>query len=521
MNYFVAICMALCVVFSDAHALYVDSNLGWSPSYLNEDLFVTNTGVFESFAGAISVTRSISIINSGAIYSDFYINGGYDVFVQNSGMIDGDFSVAPNARLIQIVTGNDDLNFIDVSSGHTVWVNNATDISLGAVLNISGGADKIVLENSVLNLSENASRRVSGSVAGIEVLGDVVILLDSIDSVDYATPLLRNVSGEGTVSFDVAEINPLYRLASRIDDGNLYVVRERETEYRKVLGGSLGEFLDNLRVGYPADGLLAAMDAVPDMDGLMSVMSKSVRLHPLRLMDASRRMQMLDSLGGVRFSDGTDFNVGADVILFDSDVIYRSRMSGGVSVTDDLYFSIGGFAGLQDTSDDINEFSAHLFGGELALHYDDGLVVGTAAVGLTYGRFDVGPVFNGTDVDYNPMGLAGFASGNIGVHIGNTFGIVLTPLVGVFADYANVSDDTDSVLLANIGLSADFAEHGFDVLYDYGIRGNVLTDGALHVGAFMKITAPEDGVSGILDFAAIHDDDGMGYKISVTAHVMF
>lgn len=517
----IVICFALCIGFADAHAVYVDSNYNWNSDYLDEDLFVTENAEFESLSGMTTIARSVSISNYGTIRSDFYIDGDFYVYVHNAGIIDGKFMLVPNARLIQIVGGPDDLNFIDVSSGHTIWVNRATDISLADVLNISGDADKIVLENSVLNLSMPGPRTVSDLIDNIEIVGDVVMSLESVDDIDLAMPLLRNVSGEGTVSFDVAKINPLYRLASRIDDGNLYAVWERETEYRKVLGGHIGEFLDNLRGSYPNDNLLRAMDAAADMDGLRSVMSQSVRLNPVRLMESVRRMQMFDALGGIRFTDASDFNTRFDVIFSDTSAIYRGRLSGGAIITDDMSLRIGGFVGLQNTSDDINDFSARLLGGDLALNYDDGMVLSNAAIGFTYGRFDTCPVFDGTGADYNPTGMAGFASADIGVQIESIYDIVLTPFVGVFADWANVSNDRDSSVLANVGLAANFSVDDFDVWYDYGVRGNVLTDGAIHMAAFVEFYAPTDGVGGGANFAVIHDDNGMGYKISVSARVAF
>lgn len=511
----------MCIGFADAHAFYIDSAIGWQSQYLNENLFVADNAIVESFVGTISVTKSVSIVNFGAIYSDFYIDGDFDVYVQNSGVIKGNFNVAPNGHVVQIVTGPKDLNFIDVSSGFRVWVRGATDISLADVLNISGNPDKIVLENSVLNLSTYGPRVASDLIDNIEIVGDVVMSMESIDDIDLAMPLLRNVSGDGTVSFDVTGINPLYRLASRIDDGNLYAVWERETEYRKVLGGRVGEFLDNLRGSYPNDNLLRAMDSATDMDGLNSVMSQSVRLNPVRLMESVRRMNMLDALGGIRFTDASDFNTRFDVIFSDTSAIYRGHLSGGAVIRDDLSLRIGGVIGLQNTSDDINEFSARLLGGDLALNYDDGMVLSNAAIGFTYGRFDTGPVFDGTGTDYNPTGMAGFASADVGVQIESVYDIVLTPFVGVFADWASVSNDRDSSVLANVGLAANFSVDDFDVWYDYGVRGNVLTDGAIHMAAFVEFYAPTDGVGGGADFAVVHDDNGMGYKISVSAHVAF
>ncbi len=511
----------LCVGFSDAGAIYVDSGITWQSQYLDEDLFVTENGRFESLTGAITVTRSVSILNSGQMYSDFYIDDIFDVYVKNSGIIDGKFNLVPNARLVQMVGGMDDLNFIDVSSGHTVWVNHATDISLAGVLNISSGADKIVLENSVLSLAANMPRVMSDAMDNIEIVGNVIMVLESVNDIDFSMPVLRNISGDGTVSFDVAEINPLYRLASRIDDGNLYAALERETEYRKVFGGSLGEFLDNLRVDYPNDNLLTAMDSASDMAGLNSVMSQSVRLNPIHLMDSVRRMQVLDVLGGNRSGNGIDFDTRFDVIFSDTDAIYRGHLLGAVLITDDLSLHIGGFAGLQNTSDDINDFSARLFGGDLKLNYDDGRVVSNSAIGFTYGIFDIGPVFDGTGTNYNPTGVAGFVSSDVGVRIANISDVVLTSFVGVFMDWASVSHDSDSSVLANIGLAADFSIDDFDVWYDYGVRGNVLTDGAIHMAAFVNFYAPTDSVGGGADFAIIHDDNGAGYQISVSARVAF
>jgi len=486
---------------------------------LTEDLVVADNGSFHS--PQIDIETSISISNRGTINSDFYIEDALRIYVQNSGTINGQFHVTSDSCLIQVVQSVDDITYIDVDTNFSVFVHDAKDISLSDVFDISVDADKIILDNSTLALNSLSRRRLNSNPSEIEIVGDVIFKLDSADGLDYSVPLFHNVSGTGSVSFDVADINPLYKIIANIDNGELYMNLVRETDYVKIFENNIGSFLNDLRRNYPDDRLLIAMDSAADIETINSVMADSVRLTPLKLMTPVRRMHMLDVLGGWRYSDIDGAYAVGDIIFSDVSSMYRANVAIAGSVARNVYAAASGYFGLFDVTDNINEFSGCVYGARLNTRFDDGLIIGNLSGGISRADFVVGPVFDGSVTVNNPSGMAGYVAMDIGAYLFRDNDLTIVPLAGVMTHYASVLNASDTIAVANCGIDLNISEHDFDILYDYGLRGNVLTDGTGYVGTFIKFTAPDDDMGGELNLALIHDENCASYKISISAHMMF
>lgn len=489
---------------------------------LTEDLIVTDAGKLDSNLTGIEVLESVSIVNSGIINSDFYINDKKRVYVTNSKIINGAFHVAPDAKLIQVIHSDKDITDLSVDRNFSVLVRDADGISLTDVFSIATNADTLILDNSTLFLNNpDRCRAANTNAPVIEIVGDVIIKLNSAGSVNYSLPILHNVSETGHVHFDILEMNPLYNALAYVNDGDLYLKFIRETDYGRIFENDLGTFLNDLRRDIPNDKLLRAMDSAPDMDAINSIMRDSVRLNPVNLMAPVRRMHILDALGGWRYSDVSDIDSSADIIFSDDVVIGRAGISLTGVVANNLYAAVSGYIGTFAVSDDINDFTGNMYGANVMLHFDDGTVVGNLSGGFTRADFDVGPVFDGSATVNNPSGISGYTMMDVGTYLYREYDLTIVPFAGVIAHYASVLNDSDTVALANLGLELNLSEHDFDILYDYGIRGSVLTDGAYHVGVYAKFLSPDDDIGAKVSAELIHDEIGFGYKIAVSLNMSF
>lgn len=136
---FITAFVLLCIVHTNAYGLYIDSFMAFGYIYLDEDLVVTDSGGFNSTG--IDIGKSIAILNSGVINSDFYITAPLRVYVKNSGIINGEFHVSSDARLIQVIESVDDITGINVDSSFRVLVHDASNISLTDVFSVATNAE--------------------------------------------------------------------------------------------------------------------------------------------------------------------------------------------------------------------------------------------------------------------------------------------------------------------------------------------------------------------------------------------
>lgn len=509
-----------CIVNTNAYCFYVDSWIGIDYLDLTEDFIVTDTGSLD--VPRIDVLTSVSIVNSGTINSDFYITDAHRVFITNSGKINGAFYVAPDAKLVQVIHENTDVTYLTVDRNFSVLVRDADDILLSDVFNIASNADKLILDNSSLVLNGVGFRRTTTTgTPAIEFVGDVVIKLNSADFINYSLPILRNVSDVGHVHFAVRDMNPLYNAVAYVDDGDLYMNIIRETDYGRIFENGIGRFLNDLRRDIPNDKLLSAMDSAPDIDTINSIMRDSVRLHPVNLMAPVRRMHIMDVLGGWRYSDVYGIDGVADVMFSDDMVIGRANISLTGNVANNLYAVACGYVGTLVVSDDINDFTGNMYGANLMLHFDDGIVVGNLSGGIVRADFDIGPVFDGSTTVNNPTGVSGYAAMDVGTYLYREYDLTIIPFAGVLTNYASVLNESDTTALANVGLELNLSEYDFDILYDYGIRGSILTDGAYHIGIYAKFSSPMDDIGARISTELIHDEFGNGYKIAFSLNMSF
>jgi hypothetical protein len=167
-------------------------------------------------------------------------------------------------------------------------------------------------------------------------------------------PIMSNVYGDGTISIYSENTNPLYRVAARISDNALYVDVVRDTDYFKILQNDAGMFLNSIRVGNPDDKLIAALDRATTMAELESIMSRTVRMNPIRMMDAVRTFNMFEMIDVATLSDGVSV---APIFLY-SDDFNASGVGADVSfdISRNLKIAASVYAATMDFTNDLDEY---------------------------------------------------------------------------------------------------------------------------------------------------------------------
>ncbi|MBN1325083.1 MAG: hypothetical protein JW974_02600 [Alphaproteobacteria bacterium] len=247
---------------------------------LYEDYILPENSIIE--AVNLNIKNSLYLQNLGEISSDIFICDVCQLKLQNSGVINSVFNMGNNSKLTQVIKTNADISEIGAGDFiYSVLVQNVETINFSDLIDISGAADKIILDNASVSLIGN--NEMSFISPEIELIGEIKVNIDNSDELDGSV-ILSNVSGDGVVNLNVQELGPLYIAKAIRRDDNIYVSIYRETDYQKVLGGSRGIFINNLRVSSPNNPTLVALDRAGSIYDLYGVMERSVALNPINLM---------------------------------------------------------------------------------------------------------------------------------------------------------------------------------------------------------------------------------------------
>lgn len=453
------------------------------------------------------IDESVVIENYGTLTGTLNVGDAFDVYIQNFGNADEFYSNA-----IQLITC--DYNLRPVGGVDNIIVYNADKISLADLARASNGAQTIIIKNSGVILDGDQSE-----LQNVTLQEDVVLYIEDISDLPDGA-IMSNVTGNGTVRLNVANVNPLYRFGSRIEAGNLYIDFVRDTDYSKILGDKLGGFLDELRIKNSDDKLLAALDGAASVDEIHSIMSRSARIAPMQLMDIVRVMNV-NEMSRVRVRG--DFMSLIPMAMFADNA---SAMGGAIDrnygVGSKITLGISGYAYAMSYGDGFDEYESALYGGNVHIAYFDDVIFARALAGVSVANFYTGAVFNGTDIVENPMGFSGYGAADFGVAFDVARNVNLMPFVRGGVDYANIANLSDTEFIAAIGANLLIDSVGYDLKYQYGVGVNADIRGIFNADAQMYISSPHDNFSAVLSVGAIYDEStGFGFKLGLNLGAKF
>jgi len=514
--YLVGICF---IPFNIAAASvdHIDSDKYGALLTISNDVVVSASA--DVIVDNLNIVKSVSLENAGTIEAKINICDGCNVKIRNSGVINGSFNLGDGAKITQIVNGPDDITYLGLDSAYDVLVYGENKISLSGLMRISGAADNVVLDDANIILDNDDIVMFNRRGPDIEIVGDVVFYLNSVDEMN-GRPILSNVHGDGRISVYTNDDNPLFAVSAYVDDGNVYATLRRETDYYKILKNKTGDFLNSLRTYLPNDNLLRVMDGATTMDELNDIMSRSVRLKPIKLMRPIRLFDSLETLNFVGKDDGV-ISVMPIYMFSENFYMYGASVAVGMNLGDTINISANVYAGVMEYTDDINEFAANLYGANLGINYERNKFVFNNLVGATMTEFDSGPVLGGDNVIVNPHGNDLYFMSEFGrrYEMGPRFSIA--PYLGIRGDFATVANSDDFDMAAYAAMDMAYETRTGDISYKYILRTRALTDGEIDFMASVEFWSDADNAGGEFGIGTVRNDGNTSYQLRFGAKFGF
>ena len=505
---FLFACITWLFVCNQAYAFDVIYNdiIGDKIDVVN-DFIVMDTGSinFET----INICNSVFVTNSGKITGDINVNAGSTLYIQSSGSVNSDFTLGDNSAVVQVVNSKKDLKNINFDVEYSLIISAKDGASLNQIMSMGADAKEIVFNESVLKLDALKVLRLSSITSPeIKLVGNNILY---VDAVLENQPILSNVTGDGTIYMYDNSLSPLYAIQSYVKNGNVFGKIVRETDYSKILKSPMGEFLDDLRISEPNNKLLPVMDSANNFEDLYKIISDSVKLNPIKLIEPIRILNDFSSL----FIDGGRYTYGVLPILIYSDAFYTygGKVNLAPVFLNDIKLSMSIYTAYTAFSDYVNDFNATTNGAELFAGYEKNLYSIDLMLGASSTRFDVGDVFDEGVIVNNPSGLSVYSYANIGRKFLLEEDLVIKPFINVGADYVKVSSQKDTDLDTGAGAEISFLYDDFDISYEYGAKIRALVSGQVGASFNMTFISDIDGLAGSIELGTLYDNDDFAYGI--------
>ena len=498
--------------FSYAETVYVNGNLQNIEIRKNTEITENST------VHNINIAKAVNINNKGVITGLVQICRGCDVNIENSGFINAVFDVPNGSMVNQIIHDESDINLLGITNNFQIKVENSERISLSKLKSISNLADKIIINDSGLDLGSKLED-TKAFPPNMELRGNITLYIDDLSIFDDK-PVLSNVSGNGTIIVKSDEVNPLYRFSSFVSDNNLYISMLRDTDYVKILDDKIGSFLNEIRLKNPSDKLLGALDNAQSMSEIKDLISKSVRLNPIRLMDAVRTFNTFEvnkfasDINGLGFSPMFIFSNSFNISGATADV--------GYSFTKDLRIGVSGYAAKINFADNIDEYEGFLYGGNIRISYKNGFILSRILAGLTQANFKIDSIFDGETALTNPEGKSFYSFGDIGVNFDVLSNLSISPFIRIGLNSAEIANATDTGVLTGIGTDLFLMTDTYDIKYKYGINISAYTNGIVNAMFQVDMMSVADGAGGNIQLGIVCDEfENFSYKVGITAGLKF
>lgn len=512
-------CLVMACVGVNAFADYGDSNnlQFFNNVHIQADTVLTDVG--------IDIERSIILTNNGQLAGDIYVPDGRELFIQNSGTFSGQIHLAPRARLTQMVTGPAELTNINCGSQCRLLVRGgyANKIRMSDILAVGANAESIVLQDVWVILDVPTDNHF------IELVGEVMFeqpaVSNDTDDTDPGDSANQNnsvlgpgLAGNGSVIVATPDDDsPKTPVVGRDDDGNLVLGSVTTPTLDRFLNPGTTKLIKTLRQTNPTDKLLNQLATVKSADDINRILDKSMRVHPINLMNIARTVDMFEMQ-----DYATDSRVGVNAIsIYSADLgLYGARGTAGVT-WGPARLGLAGYYGIFNYEDDVNEFDGTIYGGNLRFGLDFRHLWLDTLAGMSVSRYEVGPVLDGDNLADNPRGRTLYGRADIGTRFALGESVQVLPFVGGGMHRSEILDETQNQTFGRLGLRTNIAFDVDGVRYNFGLHGTYDTDNSLdgrvdfgvhlmydsiHIGVMVGVhhddfaTSVQTGLSGAITF---------------------
>ena len=483
--------------------------------YMTLDTIIESSGSFQD--GTIYIQNSLNIINNGVITSALNVCDNCNVYIENTGTYNAPATLGTNATITQVIKNASDITTLHNIGNNTYGVLvQDTTIALNwtTIKDTVVGANKFAFDNAKLEMNN------LGIVDNVKITGNLFI--DTHDAPSGDKLLFTNVSGDGVVYINSDTLDILYALESYRVANSIYVRPVRSGDYGRILNNSAGRFLNLLRDKSPDDKLLNKLDRAKTMSELKHIMSKSVRLHPIKLMQPIKTLYVHKSLETMHIDDDAMFGFMPYGVFSDDMSWSGVGARFYTKISDILHLTISGHISELEYSDDINEYGGMSYGAGIDIvgHlYSDKFVRVYGDFNFT--SFDTGPVLDGNDATNNPIGMSGYVVGEFGYKF-DVDEYYVSPFVMAGSDYTEILNDNELGLYAGVGANAGFNIVVDGLRYDYVARGIIRSDGGVGVSLNTSAWSIMDAAGVDFSVGTIYDNEiGLSYSVSINGKFNF
>ncbi len=480
------------------------------------DIYVDNGVYFQP--ARLEVNKSIKIENNGDFNTDVFVCDMCRVSVINRGDMTGNFYLGQNAKLIQVVEGAGDLMPINFNADYTLVVSGDDVLRWNEILSVAHRADKVVLNNVMVDMNVGARYL---NQTNIELVGEIKVLCDDLKNL-YGVAIMENVSGNGKVRFIGGTDNPLFANVGFVENGNLYVRRERETDYVKIFNNETGAFLNKLRGASNggADRLLKRLDTADSVDEFNKMMGRSVRFNPGNLIQI---LETVNAFSMNRF-DVIAENAGVRSFVIGAKDFYVNGIGVGVGavVKDRIEFGLNFDVGRVKYESDVDKFDGRLYGLDFAFLYkmgDERFL--NLLSGVRFMRFDVGDVLYNKSQIKNPRGNVGYMLADYSekYSLGDSFYIM--PGVGVGLDFYKIEAEENMDVFGRAKIGAGYEFDMIGIHYDYKVQATVDTDTDVMLGGRIEFWSEYDQIGAGAEISAGRVNNQNACEFLIDANIAF
>ena len=458
----------------------------------------------------------VYIKNDGTITSDLNVCDNCIVYIENTGTFNATAVLPVTSTITQVIKNEADITTLsNIGVAHNVWIDNNDDVlNWNDIVTNTPQANGYILEYSKI--------RINGviSVDNVTVNGRVFVYTNNIP--DTGTALFTHVSGDGRVYIFADEMDPMFVLETyNVGGDNLFARVVRSKDYERILNNNSGRFLNLLREQSPESRLLARMDSVQTLGELKDIMSKSIHVNPIKLMQSIRTMYMHKTLETMHIEHESSFEVMPFSVFSKDMLAFGIEPRLNIKLSDDLWVKMSGRVSSLDYSDNINEYNAVSYGvgADVIYGFSDNNFL-RAYGDISFSSFDSGIVFDGNAAVENPNGFSGYMAGELGHQFHFIDKLYFAPFLIVGADYATVLKQHESNYFTGIGGDVGYSFDFDGLRYGYSGRLLVRSDGDMGSELGVSVWSLSDNAGADFKIGAFYDET-IGVSYNVSLNVMF
>ena len=479
---------------SGNHNLYIDTTVTSSGGFLDGTVFIHN---------------SLQITNNGTITSTLNVCNNCDLKIQNKNgaTFNTHVDLGTSATVTQVIQDASDITTLTgIGVGYNVLLQDTPCVlNWENISNTTTGANGFILQNAKIRIN------TISSIKDAEISGNLVIYTNTTP--ESGTLLFTNVSEGGVVEIIPDDLNTLYSVKPYKIGSSVFMQTIRSTDYARILNNDTGRFLNLLREKSPNDKLLKKLDSAKTLGELNRVMSKSMKVHPIKLMQPLRTLYSHKMLESMHIGSDDSIGISAFTIFSDDLFLMGASPNANIKILNDLHMKV--FADVINLKygDVINEYSAMSYGAGTDIIYNTPLNNFIRAYGgFHLSSFNTGLVKDGNGATKNPYGYSGFVAGEFGHRFDLDDEYYMAPFVMAGGDYITILRSDDSDVYAGAGCDAGFSTEFDGMRYDYVVRGIVRTDGGFGAELNFYVWSVEDSIGGNVALNTFYDENtGLSY----------